>query len=1296
MSNPLAPDRVFALVDRLKAVIEDFADRSNRLSSDHAARLSKERQRCQAAIEEQERNTAAALAEAEAVFQREQAAAEANFHARKARIGRAYQSTREQRLKEIEDRTGALKYELQKKTLQAERDRDAALAAAAQAAQVFRDELAREQTRLSALEGRAQRGFKGYGGFTRGFFSAYEHATAPALTEPQQLLEDLRRHLTLAGERLDAFGRIRLLGWLRHWPLWLVLCAALAGLGPLLQQAGYSQVGYGLAGGAAALLFGMLMGLRALAVRQARLTASEISEALARARQAHDACARSAAAHYAGEVERIQTEFVDKTQAFDQALKRASSVSGQERVGVRMETDERTVRITARHEQLYRARCERREREYAAARETFQRVAQERVRALRRSSEETLQKLEANLAEEWRQLEEEWRAATGTLGREVEALNAEAARLFPPWEHFRPGDWRPPEAFAHAAKFAELRLALDQLCRALPRDPRLALPAGLRLSLPLCLTFPEQGSVLFETKNTGQQQVIGALNNLILRLLAGAPPGRLAFTILDPVGLGQNFAGVMHLADYEEQIISSRIWTQSGQIEQKLGELNEHMEKVIQMYLRNEYATIAEYNAQAGVIAEKYHFLVIADFPAGFTDTAARRLLSIAASGARCGVYMLIHWDQRQPLPQDFLPDELRKHCLGVAVRGADFVVTTRQMPGLELALEAPPAAELATEFIHQVGLRSRDSSRVEVPFDHVAPAPEEMWSADTTQELRVAIGRTGATKLQYLEIGRGTCQHGLIAGKTGSGKSTLFHVIITNLALWASPEQVEFYLVDFKKGVEFKAYAQWRLPHARVVAIESDREFAVSVLQRVDEELKRRGDLFRDLGVQDLPGYKRAGGKEPLPRCLLIVDEFQEFFVEDDRLAQTASLLLDRIVRQGRAFGIHVLLGSQTLGGAYTVARTTLGQMVIRIALQCNEADAYLIMDDTNPAPRLLSRPGEGIYNDAAGALEGNSPFQVVWLPEQVRDQCLARVRAKAEACGKAHLRPIVFEGNAPADVRENTLLAELLAAPLQVPPAAPRIWLGAPNSIKGPTEAVFLRQSGNNLLVVGQREEAMLAILSVGLISLSAQFPRGTARFIVCDTTPPGSPQRDYLEEVCQLLSHPVERVKVGEVDGVMRELAAEMKQRAGDPAAESAPPRFLFIHGLQKISRLRYEEDYGFSSSEAEAAANPAAVLNQMICEGTRLGYHVIATCDTYNNVNRFLSRKALSEFEMRVLFQMSANDSASLMDNPRASQLGLHRAIFYNSQEGHLETFRPYALPGRDWLEEVREALARANR
>ena len=62
-------------------------------------------------------------------------------------------------------------------------------------------------------------------------------------------------------------------------------------------------------------------------------------------------------------------------------------------------------------------------------------------------------------------------------------------------------------------------------------------------------------------------------------------------------------------------------------------------------------------------------------------------------------------------------------------------------------------------------------------------------------------------------------------------------------------------------------------------------------------------------------------------------------------------------------------------------------------------------------------------------------------------------------------------------------------------------------------------------------------------------------------------------------------------------------------------------------------------------------------------------------------------------MRVLFQMSTNDSASLCDDPKASALGLHRALFYNEQEGYLETFRPYALPASDWVESAARNLAR---
>jgi hypothetical protein len=566
------------------------------------------------------------------------------------------------------------------------------------------------------------------------------------------------------------------------------------------------------------------------------------------------------------------------------------------------------------------------------------------------------------------------------------------------------------------------------------------------------------------------------------------------------------------------------------------------------------------------------------------------------------------------------------------------------------------------------------------------------MWSMDTTEELRVPVGRTGATKLQYLELGEGTRQHGLIAGKTGSGKSTLFHVIITNLSLWCSPEQVEFYLVDFKKGVEFKCYATHKLPHARVVAIESDREFGLSVLQRVDEELKRRGDLFRKVGAQDIAGFKKAAGKEPMPRTLLIIDEFQEFFVEDDRISQSAALLLDRIVRQGRAFGIHVLLGSQTLGGAYTLARATIGQMVVRIALQCNEADAFLIMNEDNSAPRLLSRPGEAIYNNEGGAIEGNSPFQVVWLPDDEREDWLKKVIKLTQQKLAVANEPVVFEGNAPANVRDNSALRSMLNAASIQPVTAARIWLGAPNSIKGPTEAVFRRQSGNHLLMVGQREETARGLLGVAMVSLSAQYPKSSARFLVFDSSPPGSPEALFLERVVHLLPHESTLVQGGDISRHMIDLAAEMERRAESLAA-AAPEIYLFIHGIQNSKKLRFDEELSFSVDPAAGADNPGLLLNKLITEGANLGFHVVATCDTYNNVMRSLSRKALAEFEMRVVFQMSATDSASLIESSQANNLGLYRAILFNGQQGWAETFRPYALPEGAWLEEVRQKLAR---
>lgn len=1288
MSSHLGVQDTLRLVESLRETVRAVTARERALTQDFTARTLAETRRLEAAVADEELQLSEALGQAEAEQQARQQHLESWFVRRKGRIEKARKNCRKQAIDRLELEEGRQKYNVQKGTLETEKWQKESIAANNARSRELEARLAASGQAFAALEEDTVQAARGYGGLRTVLASPADPGAAPTGRDEYQLLDDadaLQHHAT---ENVAKLRKVLAPALFRGVPLWLwiTLIVFLGGLGAALEYFRPGTLPLGAVGGGAGGALVVVLALYFVGRSQAVPRVAAIGQQLERARRLHTAAHERAAEHHHHEAQRIESSVRERLAVLQQAWSDAVNEANDRRAKWPKLMEDKAAAAGDLLETVARKKNGAQEARHAERLARLRGETAERITALRASHDAKLAQLRTERDAHWTRLEAEWREGLAPVYAAAQAAQTAAAARFAEWQPELWRDWRPPQKFGAAAQLGRIEVDVAQLAEGLPQDPRLALPGPAMLSLPLLLTYPAAGSLLLETAKAGSDQVADAINNVILRLLSQTPPGKASFTIIDPVRLGQNFAGVMHLADFEENLINNRIWTQSTEIEQRLADLNEHMEKVIQMYLRNEYATIAEYNEQAGKIAEKYHFLVIADFPVNFSETAIRRLVNIVSSGARCGVYTLIHWDHRQLLPADFVLDELRKHSVCLTAPGNQVMLAGFGLPGVKLVLDAPPAPELATDFLQMVGEASKDSNRVEVPFEDVAPPAEKIWSVVTQDELRVPIGRTGATKLQFLGIGKGTRQHALIAGKTGSGKSTLFHVMITNLALWCSPEEVEFYLVDFKKGVEFKCYGTHKLPHARVVAIESDREFGLSVLQRVDEELKRRGDIFRQLGVQDVAGFRRASGGQPMPRSLLLIDEFQEFFVEDDRIAQTASVLLDRIVRQGRAFGIHVLLGSQTLGGAYTLARATLGQMVIRIALMCNEADAYLIMDDNNPAPRLLSRPGEGIYNDMAGMMEGNSPFQTVWLADEQRESALTRVRQLADETGKSGPAPFVFEGNAPADIRDNRPLRDALEKPPPTAPAAARIWLGAPNSIKGPTEAVLQRQSGNHLLIVGQRDESTLALLGVGLLGLAAQFPREGAKFVVLDSTPPETPQRDFIERVVGSVPQPARLARGGDLAPALEELAEEMKRRADDEHAARAPAIFLFILGLQNFKKLRQEDDFSFSTSE-ETSANPAKMLGELISGGASVGIHVIAACDTYNNVTRYLGRKGLGEFEMRVLFQMSANDSASLIDNPKANNLGLHRALYYNEHEGWLETFRPYALPDRGWLEEV---------
>ena len=522
-------------------------------------------------------------------------------------------------------------------------------------------------------------------------------------------------------------------------------------------------------------------------------------------------------------------------------------------------------------------------------------------------------------------------------------------------------------------------------------------------------------------------------------------------------------------------------------------------------------------------------------------------------------------------------------------------------------------------------------------------------------------------------------------------------HALITNLALNYSPDEIDLYLIDFKKGVEFKVYATHELPHASVVAIESEREFGISVLERLDAELRLRADRFRDAGVQDFSGYRNVPGTPPLPRILLIVDEFQEFFVEEDKLAQEAALWLDRLVRQGRAFGIHVMLGSQSLGGAFTLARSTLGQMAVRIALQCSETDAHLILSENNIAPRMLSRPGEAIYNDANGAPEGNHFFQVVWLSDERREAYLKQLherRPGAQADPGAHADRL--RGGRPGrpgaqPVAAATARGSDLARRHRARPTPG--WATRSRSRTRPRPCSAAR-AATTCSIVGQNEEAALGVAGSTLVEPGRPVPASQrptpsaqgARFFVLDGTP-GRPSQYAECCIASAAALPHEAVAGGwrEVSTILAAVAAELQRRqeAKTATGPSSSCSFTTCRGSATSAAARTIS----ASRAARRKRRPPDHLDPILRDGPVLGVHLVTWCDYGQQPEPLLHPPDPPR----------VRDARPLPDEPdrfgpparrpsRQQARPAHRAYFASEEQNRLEKFRPYGIPSADWLDQ----------
>lgn len=895
-----------------------------------------------------------------------------------------------------------------------------------------------------------------------------------------------------------------------------------------------------------------------------------------------------------------------------------------------------------------------------------------------------LAKADADLQREWERIDSDFNPVAQSLQQAVAELAEQSASAGADWDWPVWATWAPDPSPEFAARLGQLEIGAPDLSFS---------KIDFSFVLPALVPFADGRCLLFSAQGTAKQRAADALLGVMVRVLANTPPGKARFTFIDPVGLGQNVADFMHLGDLNKDLISGKAWSEPQHIEQQLTLLTEHIETVIQTCLRNEFATIRDYNRERREVAQPFRFLVVNDFPVNFSDSAARRLVSIVANGPRCGVYTFIVHDAGKKLPYGFELADLENVAvkIGFKSEAGRFVWQEKYFDECSLVLDEAPPKELTQGVVKKSGEVAIPAMKIDVPFEKLlASAALERntwWKASSAEGLNVPLGPAGARAVQELKLGGEQEAHALLVGRTGSGKTNLMHVIITTIALKYSPEEIHLYLVDFKGGVGFKRYAENRLPHAKVIAIESEREFGMSVLLGLDAELKRRSEAFRLAGVDSLFAYRaKMKSDKPdsaeMPRILLIVDEFQEFFTDNDDLAQQAKIIFERLARQGRSFGVHFLLATQSLSGSAQLPASIMGQIKVRIALPCSEADSRLILADDNKAARALSQPGEGIYNPMAGLIEGNNRFQVARFSD---DDLPKYLRAISESSRNGHV-PLIFEGNELANLGDCARLKEALQA-VDWPSATKgvELLLGEPVAIMPPVAASLRRQSGRNLMVLTREEGEGVGICVASTLSILTQQAPQNARVVVADFTTADSEWAGCAKEIAENFPGQISIVnRQRDFPAMLAALAKEVQSR--DSAAAAGHSVYLVLQGMHRIKPLR--EDV-----EDENGHNPVELLKVILRDGPEVGVHVIAWADTWGNATRGLDRKAAGEFGLRVAAVMESSDSMNFLDSLAASKISKpHRALFYDEDRpGQFVAFRPYALPPTTWLQEVGKKL-----
>jgi len=827
------------------------------------------------------------------------------------------------------------------------------------------------------------------------------------------------------------------------------------------------------------------------------------------------------------------------------------------------------------------------------------------------------------------------------------------------------------------------------------------------VKIPYAQRLSDGISLLIRYSPPERVYVQSLMQPLLLKLFLSFPAGKLEATMIDPLELGASFPDIPKLAEgpNSARIIDTKIWSKEKDIEVAIGTLRQRLENMTQAYGGDKESRLKK---------EVVRVLAITDFPVGFNDTALKDLHAIVRNSASLGVCVLICANEAEletlKIRNGTLVDEIRQSVIETKSRGEklDFVGNSRLFLQLDDMRDVDMNKEKILSFI------SSEIEHTQLKVEHFSSMFQDdiydsnNWFTGSHDEVAVPIGIKGANTIVKMVVGRGggsTEHHALIAGQTGAGKSTLLHTLILSTLLSYSPDEVQMYLLDFKEGVEFSQYTKFRLPSLRVVAINSEREFGLTVLKELCTELETRTKHFTRYGVSDINGYVRLQDVPKVPKLLLIFDEVQELFrnsQESDSISAECLSCINKLVMQGRAMGIHIILACQDFSNCSGLS-AFFSQMAIRIAVKGSVNGAASILDANNAGIHTLQNQpaGAAIYNGGAGVESANNFFQISYITEAERLDLLERLDtyftdpAVADLYKDAKTRVLLT--NAEDDIHNcfNQLILNGANAIYHLAPSKDGygLLLGQGFGKKSIFMPEIRSKDRENLLVVSKDEKIALSIFELSAMSVLFEELHTTADkanalvYIVdlcAEELSDGDSDFEYFENQ---FPQQIKIAKIGDVEELISNLYEIVIGRSEGiiPAKERI---FLLFFGLNRAKRLRNPSLY---EDDRNGDLSPLEMLQKVLTYGPKNNVNSIVWSESRRSVENMLGSRYESLFDKRIAYGLDAEAMDDLVGESDSNALRGKTAVYMDVSRDVKNThFRPYDIPAKVWVERYAEA------